>query len=173
MTSSDEDADRVGAHHRATVPARRRTARALAAGAAGVLVTAGLGWVTAAAVGLTGPSGDPVVDALPSFAPQVEPPHPTYGQVLDLGGAHADRARRSSTAAPSPAPGSTSAATPTPTRASRPGPERSSEPTAAAVPPVRQGDPCRAEGAAGVTKSGSAAVCTPAPGHGGLRWRRV
>ena len=140
-----------------------------------MLVTAGLGWVTAVAVGLAGTSGEPVVDALPSFAPQAEPAEPTYGQTLDLDldldAAQADRARRSSSAAPPPTARPTSATTPA--VAPPPTAQRSSTPTRDAVPTVRQGDPCRTQGAAAVTRSGSAAVCTVAPGKGGLRWRRA
>ena len=145
----------------------------MAAGAACVLVTAGLGWVTAVEVGLTGASGGPVVDALPSVARQAEPSGPTFGRTLDLDHAQADRARRSSSGTPSPSASPTSAAASTSAGASRPAPEPSSTPTRDVVPTVRQGDACRTPGAVAVTKSGTAAVCTRSPGHGGLRWRRA
>jgi hypothetical protein len=167
------DADVPAGRHRTTVAAWCRPVKAVAAGGAAVLVTAGLGWVTAVAVGLAGTSGEPVVDALPSFAPQAEPAEPTYGQTLDLDldAAHADRARRSSSKAPPPTARPTSATTPA--VAPPPTAEPSSAPTRDAVLTVRQGDPCRTQGAAAVTRSGSAAVCTVAPGKGELRWRRA
>jgi hypothetical protein len=168
-----EKAELFGGRHRFTMPAWRRRGRAMAAGGGCVLVTAGLGWVTAVAVGLTGPSGEPVVDALPSQAPQSEPSGPTFGQTLNLDGAHANRASRTSAAPPTTAARPSSSAPSTPARAPDPAPEASSRPTGESVPTVRQGDACRAEGAAAVTKSGGAVVCTVAPGNGGLRWRRA
>jgi hypothetical protein len=165
-----------------TAPTRLRVPKAVGAAAAGLLVTAALGYGTAAAVGLTSPAAGPVVEALPTMARQAEPPGPTFGQTLDLDGAHADRGTRSSaadssTARPSSAPPSTSTPpstpAPPPPPSSRPAPAPSSEPTRHAVSPVRQGDACRTQGAAGVSKSGSVVVCTVAPGHGGLRWRHA
>jgi hypothetical protein len=147
----------------------------MAAGVACVLVTAGLGWVTAVAVGLTGPSSEPVVDALPSMAPQTEAPGPTFGRTLDIDGAHAHRAVRSSTATPTPtgSPASSTPSSAASTSPQGPRPAAANTQTGDAVPTVRQGEPCRDRGAAAVTRSGSAAVCTRAPGNGELRWRRV
>jgi len=145
----------------------------MAAAAACVLVTAGLGWVTAVAVGLTGPTGEPVVDALPSVARQAGPSGPTFGRTLDLDGPHADRAHRATAATPTPSASPTSAAVPTSAPPTAPAPERSSTPTRDAVPVVQQGDPCRTAGAVAVTRSGTAAVCTAARGNSGLRWRHA
>ena len=170
---SEEATEAVGARHRVPVPVRRMRGRAMAAGVACVLVTAGLGWVTAVAVGLTGPSAEPVVDALPVMAPQTEAPGPTFGRTLDIDGAHANRAGRSSTATPRPTERPTSSAASTSAPGPRPAPERTSTQTVDAVPTVRQGEPCRDRGAAAVTRSGSAAVCTRTPGNGELRWRRA
>jgi hypothetical protein len=161
----------VPGRHRAGVAFWRRGVRAVALGAAGVVLTAGLGWVTASAVGLTGTAAEPVVEALPTGAPQPEPSGPDFRQTLDLDGTHADRASRSS-AVPTTAAATTTQPAPR-APSSDPAPKASDPPTRDAAPAVRPGDPCSTEGATAVLKSGGGAVCSSGRGNGDLKWRRA
>jgi hypothetical protein len=165
--------------HRAEPPASSRAARSLAAGAAFVLVAALLGWVTAGAMGLTHRSAaapGPLPVALASEPALADPSAPTWGRAVDISAAPGRQAERSSPAAGPAAPSPARAAAPATSSAPaapRPTLEPPREPERDAVPRVRPGDACPAEGDIAVTRSGAATVCTMSPGNGQTRWRRA
>jgi hypothetical protein len=151
----------------------RPATKVAAACAAGLLVTALLGWLTAYGVGLTGSSAPTTSTiAMPSAQPRVDAWEPAFGQTLDLSETRAGRATRPSAPASTPpahpSPQTTAASTPAP----RPTAAPRSEPTAAPVRIVQQGDRCATEGAVAQTRSGATMVCASTHGNGRMRWRR-
>jgi hypothetical protein len=160
--------DPLAGRHRAVPPPARRVLTRIAAGTVAVLAVAGLGWVTAGAVGLTSVDVPTAMD-FPSVALRPDAGDPTPPRTVDV----ATRPAPATTPVEPPVPDAAAPGEPAPevraaSRAVRE-PEASVEP--APVRTVKVGDPCSSPGAVGVTARGKRAVCTS--GGGPTRWKHA
>ena len=157
--------------HRASPSLARKTATTVAVGTAGVLAAAVLGWVTAGEAGLAASAVDaPTRVTVPGPSSETDWAEPAMRRTIDIA------APPPPTEKPGAPPEATEvAAPPTVPRPSAPEsePAPSLPPVRASVPTVRQGAPCPAEGATGVTRSGNPAVCSASSGNGRTRWRHA
>jgi hypothetical protein len=157
--------------HRASPSPARRTARTVAVGTAGVLAVAVLGWFTAGEAGLTASAVEaPTSVSVPGPSTETDWAEPAMRRTIDIAAPPAPTER------PAARPEATEVvAPPAVPRPEAPEAEAapSPAPVRAEVPTVRQGAPCPAEGATGVTRSGNPAVCSASSGNGRTRWRHA
>ena len=167
------DRPRRGRHRPAAAPLRQAVSR-ISLGATAVLMTIGFGVLAAVTTGLTGASpGD--VGGLPAAWPALEQgADPTSGRATNIGARQtAGRTPASDAVVPEAAAGVVdeqprTVADPAPAPAAAPAAEP--RPERAPMSGVQPGDPCSAQGLAGVTAGGKSAVCTRR-GDGQNRWR--
>jgi hypothetical protein len=160
-----DDARPLTGRHRAARSAARTVLVRGAMGLAGVLVAVALGWVTAAAVGLT---GSPIAAGAGTGGPVGLLDDPTFLRTVDITGTPAPRtpkapATDAEVASRAERPGPSRAAADVPEPAPRP--EAAPTPARTPPPPARPGDPCPAEG--------RPLVCAASHGGDRLRWRRA
>ena len=146
--------------HRLGSSELRRAVGRMSLGGAAVLLTIVVGVLAAVGSGLTSASGD-AAGGPAEWPPAQVPADPTP-------------ARAGAIAVRPPVEVS-----PTTDAAAEPGPEQvvaERAPAAVArqpIPEVRQGQPCSAEGARGVTAAGKPSLCTGERGDGRPRWRHA
>jgi hypothetical protein len=163
-----------GGRHRLQASALRRAVSRMSLGAAAVVLTIGLGVVAAVATGLT---GMPVADFGGIPAPMTEAhAGPTSASTAGIGVVPtAEPVPASDAGVPEAAAGvADEVPDPVPAEPAPPVPAGDPAPVGEAEGPpvstVSPGDPCQAEGAAGMTAGGKPTVCTRR-GDGRARWR--
>jgi hypothetical protein len=158
--------DPMAGRHRAAPPAARRALTRIAVSAVAVLAVAGLGWVTADAVGLTS-VGVPSAADFPSVALRPDADDPTPPRTVDI------TTRPTPAPVQPPVPDAASPGEPVPEvrPASRAVREREASVESAPVRTVKVGDTCSSPGSVGVTARGKRAVC--ASGGGPTRWKHA